>query len=59
MIAAIVAVAFAAGAAAAGPVHVYGPGGPAPAMKEAAANFAAKRGVKVEVVAGPTKDWLA
>ena len=58
LIAAIVAVAFAAGAAAAGPVHVYGPGGPAPAMKEAAAMFAATRGVKVEVVAGPTKEWL-
>ena len=56
---AIATLAFVAGAAAAGPVHVYGPGGPAPAMKEAAASFAAKRGVKVEVVAGPTKDWLA
>nr|WP_295106030.1 substrate-binding domain-containing protein [uncultured Caulobacter sp.] len=58
LIAAIAVAAFAAGAAVAGPVHVYGPGGPAPAMKEAAAGFAAKRGVKVEVVAGPTKDWI-
>lgn len=58
LVTAIAALAFAAGEAAAGPVHVYGPGGPAPAMKEAAANFGAKNGVKVEVIAGPTKDWL-
>lgn len=58
LIGAIATLAFAAGAAAAGPVHVYGPGGPALAMKEAAASFAATRGVKVEVIAGPTKDWL-
>lgn len=42
----------------AGPVHVFGPGGPAPAMKEAAATFSKLRGVKVEVVAGPTSDWI-
>ena len=42
LIAAIAALAFAAGAAAAGPVHVYGPGGLAPAMREAAASFGAK-----------------
>ncbi|MDR6148115.1 accessory colonization factor AcfC [Sphingomonas sp. SORGH_AS870] len=44
--------------ACAGPVHVFGPGGPAPAMKEAAATFSKLRGVKVEVVAGPTSDWI-
>lgn len=42
----------------AGPVHVFGPGGPAPALKEAAATFPKLRGVKVEVVAGPTSDWI-
>ena len=39
-------------------LHVYGPGGPAPAVKEAAKQFEAKTGVKVEVVSGPTKAWL-
>ncbi len=38
-------------------VRVYGPGGPAPAMKEAAASFSQERKVKVEVVAGPTTEW--
>lgn len=38
-------------------IRCYGPGGPAPAMKEAAAAFSAKRGVTVEVVAGPTGVW--
>lgn len=42
----------------AGPVHVFGPGGPAPAMKKAAATFSKLRGVKVEVVAGPTSDLI-
>ena len=58
LIAALEALVIAPAAASAGPVHVYGPGGPAPAITEVAASFAAKRGIKVEVVAGPTKDWL-
>ncbi len=40
-------------------VHVYGPGGPAPAMKEAAEVFSNARGVRVDVVAGPTDKWVA
>ena len=36
----------------------YGPGGPAPAMKEAATAFSKLRGVEVEVVAGPTDTWI-
>ena len=36
------------------PLLVYGPGGPAPAMKEAAAAFSKAEGVRVEVTAGPT-----
>jgi accessory colonization factor AcfC len=39
-------------------LRMYGPGGPAPAMKEAAAAFERQGGAKVEVVAGPTPQWL-
>jgi len=39
-------------------LFVYGPGGPAPAMKEAAIAFEKTTGVKVEVTAGPTPQWL-
>jgi len=39
-------------------LFVYGPGGPAPAMKEAAVAFEKTTGVKVEVTAGPTPKWL-
>lgn len=41
-----------------GALHVYGPGGPLPAMKEAAAAFEKLRGVTVTVVGGPTPTWL-
>jgi accessory colonization factor AcfC len=54
---AVAAVLFAGGAQAATPLHVYGPGGPAPAMKEAAKAFQA-RGAEVDVVSGPTPTWL-
>lgn len=43
--------------ATAGTLHVYGPGGPAPAMKEAAAAFSKAHKIKVEVTAGPTPEW--
>ncbi len=43
---------------AAEPLLVYGPGGPAPAMKEAAEAFSRAHGVKVEVTAGPTPGWI-
>lgn len=39
-------------------IKAFGPGGPAPAMKETAAAFGAKENVKVEVIAGPTGEWL-
>ncbi len=39
-------------------VNVYGPGGPAPAMKEAAQVFSASHSVQVQVVAGPTPQWV-
>lgn len=38
-------------------INVYGPGGPAPAMKEAAASFSATHKIAVNVVAGPTSEW--
>lgn len=40
-------------------LRVYGPGGPAPAMKEAATVFSRAHKVKVEVTAGPTPEWKA
>ncbi|MHB1122510.1 MAG: substrate-binding domain-containing protein [Ramlibacter sp.] len=39
-------------------INVYGPGGPGPAMKEAAASFSAAHKVTVNVVAGPTGEWV-
>lgn len=38
-------------------IHVYGPGGPAPAMKEAAKQFKKNTGIEVNVTAGPTPQW--
>jgi accessory colonization factor AcfC len=38
-------------------LKAYGPGGPAPAMKEAAQAFEKKTGAKVEVTAGPMSMW--
>ncbi|MEC5212030.1 accessory colonization factor AcfC [Polaromonas sp. CG_9.5] len=40
-------------------LNVYGPGGPAPAMKEAAKSFGLLHGVDVNVTAGPTGQWSA
>lgn len=39
-------------------VQVFGPGGPAPAMREAAQRFEQKTGIDVEVVSGPTTQWI-
>lgn len=38
-------------------LHVYGPGGPAPAMTQAAAAFGKETGVRVVLTAGPTPQW--
>jgi accessory colonization factor AcfC len=38
-------------------LHMYGPGGPAPAMTQAAAAFGEKAGIKMEVTTGPTPKW--
>jgi accessory colonization factor AcfC len=40
-------------------LKVYGPGGPAPAMKGCAAAFEKNKGIKVEVTAGPTDKWIS
>lgn len=40
-------------------LKVYGPGGPAPAMRDAAAAFEQKTGRAVSLVAGPTPQWIA
>ena len=39
-------------------LFVYGPGGPLPAVKEAAATFERTHGVAVRVTGGPTPPWL-
>ena len=41
-----------------GVINVYGPGGPGPAMQEAAKAFGATNKVTVNVAAGPTPQWL-
>lgn len=38
-------------------LRAYGPGGPAPAMREAAKEFGEMQGIKVEITAGPTPVW--
>lgn len=53
----LVALALAAPAKA-DPLYVYGPGGPAPAMNEAAKAFSKKTGREVQVVSGPTSEWI-
>jgi accessory colonization factor AcfC len=45
-------------ARAAEPLHVYGPGGPFPAMQEIAAGYGKAHGIDVLVTAGPTPKWL-
>lgn len=39
-------------------LFVYGPGGPLPAMKEAASAFARRNNIRIEVTGGPTPEWL-
>lgn len=55
---ALVAFAFGTAAAETPVVNVYGPGGPAPAVKEAAKAFGASRNIVVNVNAGPTSQWV-
>lgn len=54
---AVAALTSAAPAWAQATINVYGPGGPAPAMKEAAKAFGSAHQLTVNVVAGPTSQW--
>src|SRR3546814_2489080 len=38
-------------------IHVYGPGGPAPAMKAAAELFEQRTGARAPIVSGPLPKW--
>src|SRR5215470_17908701 len=58
-LAAFVLLAASSSPAAAEELHVYGPGGPEPAIREAAAQFGKAHGIRVIVTAGPTDGWLA
>ena len=40
-----------------GSIHVYGPGGPAPAMKTAAEHFEQQTGTRVTIISGPLPKW--
>lgn len=53
-----VALAVMAAAPASARVLVFGPGGPAPAMREAAERFETRTGIDIEVVSGPTDQWI-
>jgi accessory colonization factor AcfC len=48
-----------AGTATAQDLRIYGPGGPEPAIREAARQFGAATNINVEVTAGPTGKWIA
>src|SRR5262245_37548092 len=39
-------------------LRIYGPGGPEPAIREAARQFAAAHGIEIAVTAGPTGRWI-
>jgi accessory colonization factor AcfC len=47
-----------AAASASADISIFGPGGPTPAMKEAATAFEAKTGIAVTVTAGPASNWM-
>ncbi|PSM31345.1 substrate-binding domain-containing protein [Haliangium sp. UPWRP_2] len=38
-------------------IHVYGPGGPSPPIREAGKVFSAQTGIRVEITAGPVPPW--
>jgi accessory colonization factor AcfC len=52
-----VAVSAQARAQALATIRVFGPGGPAPAMRAVAEAFQAMHGIPVEITAGPTPGW--
>lgn len=58
LVALSLAIAGTASAATGETLRVYGPGGPLPAMREAAEVFGRTRGVDVQVTGGPTGSWI-
>ena len=56
---ALVLLALSAYARASTGLSVYGPAGPAPAMREAAEVFGEQQGIEVRVTAGPTTKWAS
>lgn len=50
---------FALAAKAESTLQVFGPGGPAPAMKNCAAAFEKEKNVKVNITAGPLEKWMS
>lgn len=58
MLLAAAMIAAVAHAHAAEPLRIYGPGGPLPAMREAAEAFGHTHGTVVQVTAGPTPSWI-
>jgi accessory colonization factor AcfC len=46
------------GTGAAQDLRIYGPGGPAPAIREAARQFGGAHGIEIGVTAGPTGKWI-
>lgn len=40
-------------------LKIFGPGGPAPAMKEVAKAYSDQTGIAVDVTAGPSSNWMA
>lgn len=58
LLAIVIVTATAALANAAETLKVYGPGGPLPAMKEAAETFNKTSSAKVEIIGGPTSEWI-
>ncbi len=58
MLAAVLAVAFTGSLRAEEVLHVYGPTSPFPAIQEVAVVFGDRNNVKVEVVSGPSEEWM-
>ena len=55
---AIAALVMPAGTGTAQDLRIYGPGGPEPAIREAARQFGAAHGIDIVVTAGPTGQWI-
>jgi len=53
-----VALANSVGTGATQNLRIYGPGGPEPAIREAARQFGSAHGIEIAVTAGPTGKWI-